>query len=102
MKELIRIDDFIPFPEELYKLTGSHAPYMDWPPEGPEVPPVPYRLYAIVVHLGTMIGGHYVAYTLVDPDRMFQEGTEVVERLRALDLDIQPSPKKRVWCYCSE
>jgi ubiquitin carboxyl-terminal hydrolase 16/45 len=58
-------------------------------------------ILAIVVHLGTMIGGHYVAYTLVDPDRMFQEGEAVVEAVR--NLNIAPSPaKKRVWCYCSE
>lgn len=78
-----------------YKLSGSWAPYMDWPAEGPPTTPVPYRLYAIVVHLGTMIGGHYVAYTLVDPDKMFREG--VVEALEG------NAPRtKRVWCYCSE
>lgn len=96
--DLKKIDDFIPFPEELdlaqfmapnradYK--GEHPPYLDWPPEGPTIPSVPYKLYAIVVHLGTMIGGHYVAYVLVDPNRMFGDAAT-------------PSGK-RVWCYCSD
>ncbi|WRT67214.1 uncharacterized protein IL334_004180 [Kwoniella shivajii] len=87
--DLKKIDDFVSFPENLdlapflapnrqdYKVhqttNGPKATYMDWPnPEqGPELEPVMYRLYAVVVHLGTMIGGHYIAYCLVDPERMF-------------------------------
>lgn len=75
---------------------------------------------AVVVHLGTMIGGHYIAYTLVDPERMFEDGKRVVEAMRDLDLrenggggvqngqgggempSVGDGAGKRVWCYCSE
>jgi len=29
--------------------------------------PCMYRLYAVVVHIGNMLGGHYVAYTALPP-----------------------------------
>lgn len=69
---------------------------------------------AVVVHLGTMIGGHYIAYTLVDPEKMFEEGKQVLDAVKNLDLndghgaDGEDVPSmgngggKRVWCYCSE
>ncbi|WWC69375.1 uncharacterized protein I206_103314 [Kwoniella pini CBS 10737] len=87
--DLKKIDDFVSFPENLdlapflapnrqdYKVhqtsNGPKATYMEWanPEQGPELEPVMYRLYALVVHLGTMIGGHYIAYCLVDPEKMF-------------------------------
>nr|XP_018263762.1 uncharacterized protein I303_03635 [Kwoniella dejecticola CBS 10117]OBR85920.1 hypothetical protein I303_03635 [Kwoniella dejecticola CBS 10117] len=87
--DLKKIDDFVSFPESLdlapflapnrqdYKLhqtpNGPKAAYMEWanPEQGPDLEPVMYRLYALVVHLGTMIGGHYIAYCLVDPEKMF-------------------------------
>lgn len=58
-----------------------------------------------------MIGGHYIAYTLVDPEKMFEEGQKVVDAMR--DMRISGNEKelprsgdgeagKRVWCYCSE
>jgi ubiquitin carboxyl-terminal hydrolase 16/45 len=63
-----------------------------------------------------MIGGHYIAYTLVDPERMFEDGKKVVEAMRDLDMNGgghdgqngempsvgNDSERKRVWCYCSE
>lgn len=70
--------------------------------------------------MGTMIGGHYIAYTLVDPEKMFEQGQEVVDAMRNMDLDNasaaeaeglprQPAPParngakdRRVWCFCSE
>jgi hypothetical protein len=30
--------------------------------------PCMYRLYAVVVHIGNMLGGHYIAYTALPPD----------------------------------
>ncbi|OCF36581.1 hypothetical protein I316_01832 [Kwoniella heveanensis BCC8398] len=88
--DLKKIDDFVSFPELLdlapflapnrrdYKVqqtsNGPRATYMEWanPEQGPsELEPVMYRLYAVVVHLGTMIGGHYISYCLVDPEKMF-------------------------------
>lgn len=75
---------------------------------------------AIVVHMGTMIGGHYIAYTLVDPEKMFEQGQEVVDAMRNMDLDNASAAEaeglprqatsstrngakdRRVWCFCSE
>ncbi|ORY27212.1 hypothetical protein BCR39DRAFT_539027 [Naematelia encephala] len=130
--DLKKVDDFISFPETFdlapfltpnrndYKVvptsSGPRAPYMDWPsPEhGPEMKPVMYKLYALVVHLGTMIGGHYVAYCLVDPDKMFTEDTSTpVHAMNGLKLNgdgleeshaaqLGPKKDKRVWCFCSD
>lgn len=87
---------------------GPRAPYQDWPsPEQcPEPTPMPYRLYAIVVHMGTMIAGHYIAYVLVDPERLFTTPGDVSAEHMA-QLAIDPKPKtsakdRRVWCYCSD
>jgi ubiquitin carboxyl-terminal hydrolase 16/45 len=53
-----------------------------------------YRLYALVVHLGSMVGGHYIAYVLVDPGKMFGdpsaiqvESEQVTENMSNLALD---------------
>lgn len=65
-------------------------------------------MIAIVVHLGTMIGGHYVAYTLVDPENMFEDAAQVTEAIKEMQIDDRTpipsnrSDRKRVWCYCSE
>ncbi|KAL1406772.1 hypothetical protein Q8F55_006177 [Vanrija albida] len=129
---LKKMDDFVSFPEMLdlapffapnrsdFKLTrtpggGVHAPFMDWasPEKGPDVNPVWYKLYAVVVHLGTMVGGHYIAYVLVDPERMFADPrqpdqvsdiTAAAERLSDLKLgDAKIRGRdRRVWCYCSD
>lgn len=126
-----RMDDFVSFPEMLdlapffapnrsdFKLTrtpgGVHAPFMDWPsPEkGPELNPVWYKLYAIVVHMGTMVGGHYIAYVLVDPERMFADprhpdkvsditaAADKLSELKVGDAKVR-GRDRRVWCYCSE
>ena len=49
---------------------------------------------ALVEHLGTMVGGHYVAYVLVDPEKMFDGNTPVqanksvaTDGMSALSLD---------------
>jgi ubiquitin carboxyl-terminal hydrolase 16/45 len=72
---------------------------------------------AVVVHLGTMIGGHYIAYCLVDPERMFQNPADETNGVENLSLNGKPSfpatqtastgsiskrKDRRVWCYCSE
>ena len=78
-----------------------------------------------------MIGGHYIAYVLVDPEVMFKtnaeptqadhagmtEGVDAMSLHNAVENEIakngddksstarpQGLPKKdrRVWCYCSE
>lgn len=136
---LKKMDDFVSFPETLnlapfmapnrtdFKCTRTasgalHAPFMDWtaPDHPPEAAPMPYRLYAVVVHKGTMVGGHYVAYVLVDPEKVFYaagewpseggSGTGAVEHAIAtlsLNGDAGGEGKdkekdRRMWCYCSE
>lgn len=64
-----------------------------------------------------MIGGHYIAYTLVDPEKMFDQGKQVLDAVKNLDLNgdgvdgdgqqgdipsLGNGGGKRVWCYCSE
>lgn len=110
--DLKKMDDYVSFPEMLdlapymapdrhdYKVvptpSGPRAPYMDWQSveKGPEREPVMYRLYALVVHLGSMVGGHYIAYVLVDPGKMFGdpsaiqvESEQVTENMSNLALD---------------
>lgn len=64
---------------------------------------MPYRLYAVVVHLGTMVGGHYIAYVLVDPQRLFTPPGAPVDLMGALNLDDRAGkPDRRVWCYTSD
>lgn len=87
---------------------GPRAPYQDWPsPEQcPDRQAMPYKLYAVVVHLGTMIGGHYIAYVLVDPERLFApyggDPVELMERLALDESERSENPDRRVWCYTSD
>jgi len=37
--------------------------------EGKQVPECYYKLYGLVEHSGTLSGGHYVAYTMYEPDK---------------------------------
>ncbi|KAL7425092.1 hypothetical protein Q5752_000780 [Cryptotrichosporon argae] len=122
---LKKVDDFVSFPEKLdlsqfmapnradFKVAptaqGAKAPYMDWTsPDGPEPAPIMYRLYAVVVHLGTMVGGHYIAYCLVDPLKMFMDkaaegDADALDVMQQLALDETDGKKdRRVWCHCSD
>jgi ubiquitin carboxyl-terminal hydrolase 16/45 len=68
---------------------------------------------AVVVHLGTMVGGHYIAYCLVDPEKMFgdepmptdldveKDGINNIEESRPEPID-GAKKDRRVWCFCSE
>lgn len=61
-----------------------------------------------------MIGGHYIAYCLVDPEKMFGDkpintDLEVENGEGKVNLqDCKPEPidgaqkDRRVWCFCSE
>ncbi|KAF9226350.1 cysteine proteinase [Gyrodon lividus] len=70
-----KLDDYISFPEYL-----DLAPYLAPRREdyfdskvavgrgrARRAEPCMYRLYAVVVHIGNMLGGHYVAYTALPP-----------------------------------
>jgi ubiquitin carboxyl-terminal hydrolase 16/45 len=64
-----------------------------------------------------MIGGHYIAYTLVDPEKMFVQAKDMVNAMADMNLrggatdaalpkvsegGSQRQKDRRVWCYCSE
>lgn len=139
---LKKIDDFVSFPERIdlspflaperqdYKVVigpdgVGRAKYQDHPPgdTGPELVPMRYRLYAVVVHLGlTAISGHYVCYVLVDPGVIIKNraafGAATADMQDAIcepdmaaaafanpteGASAAPHPvDNRVWCYCSE
>ncbi|OCH93940.1 peptidase C19, ubiquitin carboxyl-terminal hydrolase 2 [Obba rivulosa] len=74
-----KLDDFVAFPEYL-DLAPFLAPRREEfglghgakddkarKKEKEETEPCMYRLYAVVVHIGNMLGGHYVAYTALPP-----------------------------------
>lgn len=65
-----------------------------------------------------MIGGHYIAYVLVDPEVMFssetvpsgteQDMTNGIKNISIHEAEKESRPQtlpkkdRRVWCYCSE
>lgn len=54
-----------------------------------------------------MIGGHYIAYCLVDPEKMFGAMPTDLQVEKKLDNIDQCRPDtsekdRRVWCFCSE
>ncbi|KZS97203.1 cysteine proteinase [Sistotremastrum niveocremeum HHB9708] len=125
-----KLDDYVPFPEKL-----DLAPYMAPRREdfvGRRAPgkdkneAVLYRLYAVVVHIGNMLGGHYVAYTaLPNPTKSIAHdanqatapilpSTPGLERaatdsgLSTPTIESLKSPESkskkddRMWCYISD
>lgn len=137
---LKKSDEFISFPDLLdlspfiapsrsdYKISIGpdgigRAPYMEHPPGdmGPELTPMRYKLYSVVVHVGaSAISGHYIAYVLVDPGVVLdinrkrlvddmglkQEGPEAgSDGIVAAGVAVSNKAEKednRVWCYCSD
>ncbi|KAG8906741.1 hypothetical protein FRB99_006232 [Tulasnella sp. 403] len=70
-----------------------------------------YRLYSVVVHIGSMLGGHYVAYTAL-PTRTDVVGTNATNatpetpsnRASTAPASAKSSlrNKERQWCYVSD
>ncbi|KAF8067875.1 hypothetical protein FPV67DRAFT_1449472 [Lyophyllum atratum] len=59
-----------------------------------------YRLYAVVVHIGNMLGGHYVAYTaLPDPPTSRSNASDGIRMSDASWTDVKPP---RQWAYISD
>jgi ubiquitin C-terminal hydrolase len=70
-----------------------------------------YRLYAVVVHIGNMLGGHYVAYTaLPTPDSDISSPDTSIAGTPTSSLDQLHGPKSdttdksipRKWAYISD
>ncbi|CAL1708911.1 unnamed protein product [Somion occarium] len=81
-----KLDDFVAFPEYLdlapylapkkedFGLKNSKEKGMKKHLDGKNEERCMYRLYAVVVHIGNMLGGHYVAYTAL-PSRPAPENS---------------------------
>ncbi|CAE6457633.1 unnamed protein product [Rhizoctonia solani] len=85
---LRKLDDFVAFPEVLdiapfvapnreeYGLKGWGKKVGWFGQKKDKEVPVKYRLYAVVVHIGSMIGGHYIAYIALPPQPVATPETE--------------------------
>ncbi|KAG1741457.1 peptidase C19, ubiquitin carboxyl-terminal hydrolase 2 [Suillus paluster] len=58
-----------------------------------------YRLYAVVVHIGNMLGGHYIAYTALPSATKEDEQTSSVTESENLSHTDRPH---RDWAYISD
>ncbi|KAJ8509390.1 hypothetical protein ONZ45_g8417 [Pleurotus djamor] len=112
-----KLDDYISFPEYL-DLTpflapkkedfglGKHANAIGLPASGRDPKKCVYRLYAVVVHIGNMLGGHYVAYTALPPKP--QADDSISEKDSAKSSTSEKSSEKpsvtppRQWAYISD
>ncbi|KAF5383153.1 hypothetical protein D9615_004960 [Tricholomella constricta] len=108
-----KLDDFVTFPEFL-DLTPYLAPKKEdfglgkkgkhtrdkERGKGKEKEKCMYRLYAVVVHLGNMLGGHYIAYTAL-PDPHPAEVAEQMPGPSASSADLK-TPRQRQWAYISD
>lgn len=136
---LRKLDDFVAFPEVLdiapfvapnredygmgkaktKALVGGHggkdkANGVGWFGRGKEKDTaVKYRLYAVVVHSGSMIGGHYIAYIALPPQPVTSPDTEdapggTEDAQAAKDKDKkgedakEKDKSKRQWVYISD
>ncbi|CAE6427416.1 unnamed protein product, partial [Rhizoctonia solani] len=85
---LRKLDDFVAFPEildiapfvapnrEEYGLKRRGKKVGWFGQKKDKEVPVKYRLYAVVVHIGSMIGGHYIAYIALPPQPVATPETE--------------------------
>ncbi|EMD34764.1 hypothetical protein CERSUDRAFT_116959 [Gelatoporia subvermispora B] len=130
-----KLDEFVAFPEYL-DLTPFLAPRKEdyglghakgkaeHGKEQKEREPEPcmYRLYAVVVHIGNMLGGHYVAYTALppsspssavpNPETVGKEGSpsaypaspklSVQQSKESTEGAQKPAKRQRQWAYISD
>ncbi|KAG6333174.1 hypothetical protein ID866_5920 [Astraeus odoratus] len=98
-----KLDDYISFPEYLdlgpYLSPRKEDYFVSKTAVGRGRPrrtePCMYRLYAVVVHIGNMLGGHYVAYTALPPSSSEDHSTEESKQQSS---ERQP----RDWAYISD
>ncbi|KAI0360395.1 cysteine proteinase [Trametes cingulata] len=111
-----KLDDFVAFPEYL-DLAPFLAPKredfaQDKPDKGKrKQEKCMYRLYAVVVHIGNMLGGHYVAYTALpqNPAPPSTPATETDKPASTLSSQesrssqaSEPQRQPRQWAYISD
>src|SRR5205814_2292248 len=69
-----------------------------------------YRLYGVVVHLGSLYNGHYIAYVLSGSIRNEGEqfgmsdyfNTDMNSRIRDFERQKHKTGDQRQWIYCSD
>ncbi|GJJ10549.1 hypothetical protein Clacol_004776 [Clathrus columnatus] len=116
---LKKLDDYVSFPEHL-NIQPFLAPRKEdyglgrGEMEGKvakkgtriEDKPCVYRLYAVVVHIGNMLGGHYVAYTALPPsDTLPLDTGKDKSKTMESGKGHQHSGSQhsqRQWCYISD
>ncbi|OAX40624.1 cysteine proteinase [Rhizopogon vinicolor AM-OR11-026] len=100
-----KLEDYVSFPEYLDLapyLAPKREQYMDAKlvrgrPKRPER--CIYRLYSVVVHIGNMLGGHYIAYTALPSAPKEDEQTSRVTDSESLPHTDRPH---RDWAYISD
>jgi len=111
-----KLDDFVTFPEYL-DMTPFLAPKKEdfglgsggGKARGKVRPKAKegrcmYRLYAVVVHIGNMLGGHYVAYTAL-PEMPVANATTpsaATPRLESPSTPAKTAAVPRQWAYISD
>ncbi|KAJ7089246.1 hypothetical protein B0H15DRAFT_840051 [Mycena belliarum] len=114
-----KLDDFVTFPEML-DLTPFLAPKKEdfglrgktgtVRTKGKGVERCMYRLYAVVVHIGNMLGGHYISYvalpTAADianmPNTPVAVPTEPTSPPTSPTPTDRPAKQERQWAYISD
>ncbi|KDQ22433.1 hypothetical protein PLEOSDRAFT_1114588 [Pleurotus ostreatus PC15] len=112
-----KLDDYVAFPEHL-DLTPFLAPRKEDfglgkkghgdadSVKAKDKPKCMYRLYAVVVHIGNMLGGHYVAYTalptLVPPNDATTSASSTAEKSSSSHPHPHPHSTPRQWAYISD
>ncbi|KAM0746913.1 cysteine proteinase [Meredithblackwellia eburnea MCA 4105] len=88
---------------------GSSSAVSSSSPSRP-MPPASYRLYAVVVHIGSLAGGHYVNYVLSNrytekggkPALIKEEAEGEKEKEKEKTKTGIPENQPRRWFYCSD
>ncbi|KAF8886497.1 hypothetical protein BD779DRAFT_1611709 [Infundibulicybe gibba] len=105
-----KLDDYVTFPEYL-DLTPFLAPKKEDYGLGrkkrkPPKPPLKdnercmYRLYAVVVHIGNMLGGHYIAYTAL-PNTASDDESTTAASTTSSETKTETHPPRQ-WAYISD
>jgi ubiquitin C-terminal hydrolase len=104
-----KLDDYVQFPEHL-DLTPFLAPKKEAYGLGKksrtgivQEERCKYCLYAVVVHIGNMLGGHYIAYVALPPSASTDTSSISSLPSPASSQDEKTAaPTKRMWAYISD
>ncbi|KAH7910683.1 peptidase C19, ubiquitin carboxyl-terminal hydrolase 2 [Hygrophoropsis aurantiaca] len=102
-----KLDDYVSFPEHLdlapylapKREDYQHAKISEKRGRSKRADRCLYRLYAVVVHIGNMLGGHYIAYTALPPSDKGEASQTPASRS---NLDKTTETPPRDWAYISD